>query len=77
MQHFIDTILALFASYGIVFLIWWIVALIRVRNLSSCFFVQIHSHKDLAYLNWLKYAGIFPLTPQEKEDLNGPRKNDN
>lgn len=77
MHPLVDTILALLASYGIVFLIWWIVALIRVRNLSSCFSVQIHSQKDLAYLNWLKYAGIFPLMLQEKEDFNGTGTNDN
>lgn len=68
MYFIFDTLFALFSAYGVVFFLWWIVAIILSRHISPAN-VRI-------YINWLKFGGIFPpeLT---KEDLDGTRTNDN
>lgn len=77
MQCFFDTVLALFAAYGILFLLWWLIALFRARHLSARFLVFCPTKEDRAYLNWLKFAGVFPPISQNEEESYGTGIDDN
>jgi len=70
----LETVFALFAAYGVVFFCWWIVAICYARHLSEN--VSFSEKSKLRYINWLKFAGIFP--PKiKKEDPNGTGIDDN
>lgn len=72
----LETIFALFASFGVVFFIWWIVAIFYARFLPDNFSFNNSDATQLRYIKWLKFAGIFP--PEVKnEDPNGTRTDNN
>ena len=65
MLSILETIFALFSAYGIVFFLWWIVALVLARRISYNFLLS--SDKEQAYINWLKFAGISPAESVKEE----------
>jgi len=75
MHSWFDALTALFAAYGVVFFIWWIITLVFARKTSVNFTFCIHSHTDQTYLKWLNFAGILPL--QENGEINGTGIDDN
>lgn len=75
MQSWFDALTALFAAYGVVFFIWWIITLVFARKTSVNFTFCTHSNTDRAYLRWLNFAGILPL--RENGDLHGTGIDDN
>ncbi len=75
MQSWFDALTALFAAYGVVFFIWWIIALFCARRTSPNFTFCIQCNTDSIYLKWLNFAGILPL--RENGDIHGTRTDDN
>ena len=75
MQSWFDALTALFAAYGVVFFIWWMITLFFARKTSPNFTFHIHSHTDSTYLKWLNFAGILPL--RENGDTHGTGIDDN
>lgn len=77
MQSWFDAIVALFAAYGLVFFIWWLIALCRAHALSFEFSLYLHSQADNTYVKWLNFAGIVPPILNENEEFDGTGIDDN